>query len=159
MTSQAVERTRHLQVAILLITAFMVISVAVFCIVLSYHGLYELALTEGPNGAAKYAWMWPIVPDGLLIVGSTAVLYDEVTGHEDEIWKAWLMVAAGTVISIAAQASMAGEMSIGGLLVAGSPPTVLAIVWAFLMRMVRRAVKPAERPRLTGQASKRTPGV
>lgn len=147
------------QAFVLTTVTVVVVLVAAFCLVLSYHGLYELALAKGPAGSAGLAWMWPVVPDGLLIVGAGAVLHYEITGYEDDTWRGWLMVAAGTLISISAQASIAGDTTLGGLLVAGAPPTVLAIVWAFLMGMIRRAVKPKDRRRTNGQARARTGGA
>ncbi len=93
---------------------------------LSFTALADLARRSGID--AGQAWAWPLIVDGLIIVATVAVV--ALDGHP-AAWYPWLLLLAGTVVSVTANAlhaTVAADADVPGVLagcVAAVPPLVL----------------------------------
>ena len=64
---------------------------------LSFTALADLAHRSGI--AANQAWAWPLIVDGIIVVGTVSVV--ALAGHRDA-WYPWMLLVAGAAASVAA---------------------------------------------------------
>lgn len=106
------------------ITGTVLIAAAAFW--LSFTALTDLARRSGID--AGQAWAWPLIVDGLIVVATVAVV--ALDGHR-AAWYPWLLLMAGTLVSVTANAlhaTVAADADVPVLLagcVAAVPPLVL----------------------------------
>lgn len=100
--------------------------IAAFAFWLSFTALTDLARRSGVE--ERQAWAWPLIVDGLIVVATVAVV---ALDRKRESWYPWLLLMAGTLVSVAANAlhaAVAADADLSGLLagsVAAVPPMVL----------------------------------
>ncbi|WP_422933315.1 DUF2637 domain-containing protein [Sinomonas sp. P47F7] len=100
--------------------------IAAFAFWLSFTALSDLARRSGVE--AGQAWAWPLIVDGLIVVATVAVV---ALDRRVAAWYPWLLLVAGTVVSVTANAlhaTVAADPDVPGLLaacVAAVPPLVL----------------------------------
>lgn len=100
--------------------------IAAFAFWLSFTALSDLARRSGVE--AGQAWAWPLIVDGLIVVATVAVV---AVDRRPTAWYPWLLLMAGTVVSVTANAlhaSVAADADVPSLLascVAAVPPLVL----------------------------------
>ena len=100
--------------------------IAAFAFWLSFTALSDLARRSGVE--AGQAWAWPLIVDGLIVVATVAVV---ALDGRPAAWYPWLLLMAGTVVSVTANAlhaSVAANADVPSLLaacVAAVPPLVL----------------------------------
>lgn len=129
LSTQAERRLRRTAVA----TVFIIAAAAA---ILSFNGLRNLALAADiPIGLA---WIFPIVVDGLTLVGSLGVVHAVLTGLR--AWYPWLLTLAGVGMSVWGNvASSPPELT--AQIVHAIPPLVLALSLEALLKVYRyRAV-------------------
>ncbi|MCH6470779.1 DUF2637 domain-containing protein [Sinomonas terrae] len=139
--------------------------IAAFAFWLSFTALSDLARRSGVE--AGQAWAWPLIVDGLIVVATVAVV---ALDRRPAAWYPWLLLMAGTVVSVTANAlhaSVAADADVPSLLaacVAAVPPLVLLASTHLTVVLVRsrrtvRGLTPAEGPKgvedgaLAGMAS------
>ncbi|WP_415854303.1 DUF2637 domain-containing protein [Sinomonas sp. G460-2] len=100
--------------------------IAAFAFWLSFTALSDLARRSGVE--ARQAWAWPLIVDGLIVVATVAAV---ALDRRAAAWYPWLLLMAGTVVSVTANAlhaTVAADPDVPGLLaacVAAVPPLVL----------------------------------
>ena len=93
---------------------------------LSFTALSDLARRSGVDRGQ--AWAWPLIVDGLIVVATVAVV---ALDRQRAAWYPWLLLMAGTVVSVTANAlhaTVAADPDVPGALagcVAAVPPLVL----------------------------------
>lgn len=96
---------------------------------LSYTALADLAVRSGIG--ADQAWAWPLIVDGLIVVGTVAVV---ARAGQPGAWYPWLLLVGGAVVSVGANAIhavVAADADVPPLLaatVAAVPPVVLLAI-------------------------------
>lgn len=100
--------------------------IAGFAFWLSFTALSDLARRSGVEEGQ--AWAWPLIVDGLIVVATVAVV---ALDRRAAAWYPWLLLMAGTVVSVTANAlhaTVAADADVPSLLaacVAAVPPLVL----------------------------------
>lgn len=96
---------------------------------LSYTALADLAVRSGIG--ADQAWAWPLIVDGLIVVGTVAVV---AQAGQPGAWYPWLLLIGGAVVSVSANAIhaiVAADADVPSVLaatVAAVPPIVLLAI-------------------------------
>jgi len=96
---------------------------------LSYTALTDLAVRSGIG--ADQAWAWPLIVDGLIVVGTVAVV---AQAGQPGAWYPWLLLIGGAVVSVGANAIhavVAADADVPPVLaatVAAVPPVVLLAI-------------------------------
>lgn len=119
---------------------------------LSFTALADLANRSGI--APTQAWAWPLIVDGIIVVGTVAVV--ALAGRRDA-WYPWMLLIAGAAASVAANAIHAivtADADVPPVLaasVAAVPPIVLlasthlTVVLTQRFRTTRSSTEPAGR--------------
>lgn len=146
------------------ITGTVLIAAAAFW--LSFTALTDLARRSGVDGGQ--AWAWPLIVDGLIVVATVAVV---ALDGQRAAWYPWLLLMAGTAVSVTANAldaTVAAEADVPVLLaacVAAVPPLVLlasthlTVVLVRAHRAAERATVQAERTEVAEDAEAAGPGA
>lgn len=119
---------------------------------LSFTALADLAHRSGI--VANQAWAWPLIVDGIIVVGTVSVV--ALAGGR-EAWYPWMLLIAGAAVSVAANAIhavVAADADVPPVLaasVAAVPPLVLlaithlTVVLTQRFRMPHSSTAPAAR--------------
>jgi len=106
---------------------------------LSFTALADLARRSGI--APTQAWAWPLIVDGIIVVGTVAVV--ALAGQRDA-WYPWMLLLAGAAASVAANAIhavVAADASFPPVLaasVAAVPPLVLLAITHLTVVLTQR---------------------
>ncbi|GAA5196795.1 hypothetical protein GCM10025773_05780 [Microbacterium jejuense] len=106
---------------------------------LSFTALADLARRSGI--APAQAWAWPLIVDGVIVVGTVAVV--ALAGRRDA-WYPWMLLIAGAAASVAANAIhaiVAADADVPSLLaacVAAVPPLVLLAITHLTVVLTQR---------------------
>lgn len=106
---------------------------------LSFTALADLARRSGI--APTQAWAWPLIVDGIIVVGTVAVV--ALAGQRDA-WYPWMLLLAGAAASVAANAIhavVAADASLPPVLaasVAAVPPLVLLAITHLTVVLTQR---------------------
>lgn len=106
---------------------------------LSFTALADLAHRSGI--AANQAWAWPLIVDGIIVVGTVSVV--ALAGHRDA-WYPWMLLVAGAAASVAANAIhavVAADADVPPVLaasVAAVPPLVLLAITHLTVVLTQR---------------------
>lgn len=110
---------------------------------LSFTALADLAHRSGI--AANQAWAWPLIVDGIIVVGTVSVV--ALAGGR-EAWYPWMLLIAGAAVSVAANAIhavVAADADVPPLLaasVAAVPPLVLLAITHLTVVLTQRFQMP-----------------
>jgi len=126
--------------------------IAVGAFWLSFTALADLARRSGI--AATQAWAWPLIVDGIIVVGTVAVV---ALAGQRGAWYPWMLLILGAAVSVAANsihAVVAADADVPPLLaasVAAVPPLVLLAITHLTVVLTQRFRRPvsstAESPR------------
>lgn len=108
----------------------------------SYLHMREMVALYGQPGWV--AALTPLSVDGMIVVASTTLLADSRSGSRGGVLP-WLLLAAGSAASLAANVAVA-EPSMTGRVIAAWPSFALIGSYEMLMRQVRRSASRAVRP-------------
>ncbi|WP_292815717.1 DUF2637 domain-containing protein [Microbacterium sp.] len=106
---------------------------------LSFTALADLARRSGI--APTQAWAWPLIVDGIIVVGTVAVV--ALAGRR-EAWYPWMLLIAGAAVSVAANAIhaiVAADADVPPMLaatVAAVPPLVLLAITHLTVVLTQR---------------------
>lgn len=115
------------------------IFIAIGAFWLSFSALADLAHRSGV--AANQAWAWPLIVDGIIVVGTVSVV--ALAGHRDA-WYPWMLLIAGAAASVAANAIhaiVAADADVPPVLaasVAAVPPLVLLAITHLTVVLTQR---------------------
>lgn len=126
--------------AIRRIASTTVVGIAIAAAVLSFTGLRQLALTAGFSPAL--AWLFPLIVDGLTLIGSLGVVHATLTGMR--AWYPWTLTLTGVGLSVWGNIT-AADPSIVSRLVHAIPPVVLALSLEALLRAYRYRLQVGQR--------------
>lgn len=113
--------------------------IAVGAFWLSFTALADLARRSGV--ASRQAWAWPLIVDGIIVVGTVAVV--ALAGHRGA-WYPWMLLMAGAAASVAANAIhaiVAADVDVPPVLaasVAAVPPLVLLAITHLTVVLTQR---------------------
>ena len=102
---------------------------------LSFTALADLAHRSGI--AANQAWAWPLIVDGIIVVGTVSVV--ALAGGR-ESWYPWMLLIAGAAVSVAANAihAVADVPPVLAASVAAVPPLVLLAITHLTVVLTQR---------------------
>lgn len=106
---------------------------------LSFTALADLARRSGI--AATQAWAWPLIVDGIIVVGTVAVV---ALGGQRGAWYPWALLMIGAAVSVAANsihavvAADADVLPILAAAVAAVPPFVLLAITHLTVVLTQR---------------------
>ncbi|MFB7891198.1 DUF2637 domain-containing protein [Microbacterium sp. NPDC056044] len=115
------------------------IFIAIGAFWLSFTALADLAHRSGI--AANQAWAWPLIVDGIIVVGTVSVV--ALAGDRDA-WYPWMLLIAGAAASVAANAIhaiVAADSDVPPVLaasVAAVPPLVLLAITHLTVVLTQR---------------------
>jgi hypothetical protein len=116
----------------------------------SYLHMHELVVLHGQPGWV--AALTPVSVDGMIVAASTTLLSDSRSGARGGMLP-WLLLAVGSIASLAANVAVA-EPSVAGRVIAAWPSFALIGSYEMLMRQIRRtataSIRTAARPSLPG---------
>jgi len=113
--------------------------IAVGAFWLSFTALADLARRSGV--APTQAWAWPLIVDGIIVVGTVAVV--ALAGQRDA-WYPWILLMAGAAVSVTANAihavvaADAGVPPVLAASVAAVPPLVLLAITHLTVVLTQR---------------------
>ena len=113
--------------------------IAVGAFWLSFTALADLARRSGV--APTQAWAWPLIVDGIIVVGTVAVV--ALAGQRDA-WYPWILLMAGAAVSVTANAIhavVAADADVPPVLaasVAAVPPLVLLAITHLTVVLTQR---------------------
>lgn len=113
--------------------------IAVGAFWLSFTALADLALRSGI--AATQAWAWPLIVDGIIVVGTVAVV---ALAGQRGAWYPWMLLIIGAAVSVAANsihAVVAADADVPPVLaasVAAVPPLVLLAITHLTVVLTQR---------------------
>ena len=113
--------------------------IAVGAFWLSFTALADLARRSGI--AATQAWAWPLIVDGIIVVGTVAVV--AIAGQRGA-WYPWMLLMIGAAISVAANsihavvAADADVLPVLAASVAAVPPLVLLAITHLTVVLTQR---------------------
>lgn len=119
------------------------IFIAIGAFWLSFTALADLAHRSGI--APTQAWAWPLIVDGIIVVGTVAVV--ALAGRRDA-WYPWMLLIAGAAASVAANAIhavVAADADVPPVLaasVAAVPPLVLLAITHLTVVLTQRFRTP-----------------
>jgi hypothetical protein len=126
--------------------------IAVGAFWLSFTALADLARRSGI--AATQAWAWPLIVDGIIVVGTVAVV---ALAGQRGAWYPWMLLMIGAAVSVAANsihavvAADADVLPVLAASVAAVPPLVLLAITHLTVVLTQRfrlhVSSPAETPR------------
>lgn len=111
---------------------FAVVVIAISAAVLSFNGLRNLALDSGIP--TELAWLFPIVVDGLTLVGSMGVVHASLSGLST--WYPWALTLIGVGMSVWGNVASAPPVW-KSQAVHAIPPLVLALALEALLKVYR----------------------
>lgn len=112
--------------------------IAICATALSYSGLHSLALRAGVE--PHLAFVWPVIVDGLQLVGSLGVMYSTLSRISTRF--PWFLMLLGTAISVAGN-WMSAPKDLTAQVLHAAAPLILALVLEELMRVARHKVAEA----------------
>lgn len=113
--------------------------IAVGAFWLSFTALTDLADASGI--AATQAWAWPLIVDGIIVVGTVAVV---ALAGQRGAWYPWMLLMIGTAVSVAANsihavvAADADVLPVLAASVAAVPPLVLLAITHLTVVLTQR---------------------
>ena len=113
--------------------------IAVGAFWLSFTALADLAHASGI--AATQAWTWPLIVDGIIVVGTVAVV---ALAGQRSAWYPWMLLMIGAAVSVAANsihAVVAADADVRPVLaasVAAVPPLVLLAITHLTVVLTQR---------------------
>ena len=113
--------------------------IAVGAFWLSFTALADLARRSGI--AATQAWAWPLIVDGIIVVGTVAVV---ALAGQRGAWYPWMLLMIGAAVSVAANsihAVVAADADVPPVLaasVAAVPPLVLLAITHLTVVLTQR---------------------
>ena len=114
-----------------------VIGLALTGFAMSYDALHSLAAAQGVS--APLAWLWPLVVDGFIVIGSLSVI--RAIADARPAAYPWTLVLGFSAISVTFNIVHAAPTLIARL-VAAIPPAALVLSFELLMRQLRAALQP-----------------
>lgn len=118
-----------------LITGVLVFCLAIAAFTLSFNALMELAMNNGIS--ARFAWVFPLIVDGAMIVFSLSILRSSLYS-EKAPWL-WFMVVLFTSASIVFNVLHSANSVLSGV-IASVPPIALVLGFETLMRQIKNEV-------------------
>lgn len=112
--------------------------IAICATALSYSGLHALALRAGVD--PRLAFVWPVIVDGLQLVGSLGVMYSTLSRISTKY--PWFLMLLGTAISVVGN-WVSAPPDLTSQVLHASAPLILALVLEELMRVARHKVSAA----------------
>ncbi|WP_249353886.1 DUF2637 domain-containing protein [Microbacterium sp. 2FI] len=113
--------------------------IAVGAFWLSFTALADLARRSGI--AATQAWAWPLIVDGIIVVGTVAVV---ALAGQRGAWYPWMLLVIGAAVSVAANsihavvAADADVLPVLAASVAAVPPLVLLAITHLTVVLTQR---------------------
>lgn len=113
--------------------------IAVGAFWLSFTALADLAHSSGI--AATQAWAWPLIVDGIIVVGTVAVV---ALAGQRGAWYPWMLLMIGAAVSVAANsihavvAADADVLPVLAASVAAVPPLVLLAITHLTVVLTQR---------------------
>ena len=113
--------------------------IAVGAFWLSFTALADLAHASGI--AATQAWAWPLIVDGIIVVGTVAVV---ALAGQRGAWYPWMLLMIGAAVSVAANsihavvAADADVLPVLAASVAAVPPLVLLAITHLTVVLAQR---------------------
>jgi hypothetical protein len=113
--------------------------IAVGAFWLSFTALADLAHASGI--AATQAWAWPLIVDGIIVVGTVAVV---ALAGQRGAWYPWMLLMIGAAVSVAANsihavvAADADVLPVLAASVAAVPPLVLLAITHLTVVLTQR---------------------
>ena len=113
--------------------------IAVGAFWLSFTALADLARRSGI--AATQAWAWPLIVDGIIVVGTVAVV---ALAGQRGAWYPWMLLMIGAAVSVAANsihavvAADADVLPVLAASVAAVPPLVLLAITHLTVVLTQR---------------------
>ncbi len=113
--------------------------IAVGAFWLSFTALADLAHSSGI--AATQAWTWPLIVDGIIVVGTVAVV---ALAGQRGAWYPWMLLMIGAAVSVAANsihavvAADADVLPVLAASVAAVPPLVLLAITHLTVVLTQR---------------------
>ncbi len=113
--------------------------IAVGAFWLSFTSLTDLARSSGI--APTQAWAWPLIVDGIIVVGTVAVV---ALAGERGAWYPWMLLMIGAAVSVAANsihalvAADADVLPVLAASVAAVPPLVLLAITHLTVVLTQR---------------------
>lgn len=113
--------------------------IAVGAFWLSFTALADLAHASGI--AATQAWAWPLIVDGIIVVGTVAVV---ALAGQRGAWYPWMLLMIGAAVSVAANsihavvAADADVLPVLAASVAAVPPLVLLAITHLTVILTQR---------------------
>jgi hypothetical protein len=113
--------------------------IAVGAFWLSFTALADLAHASGI--AATQAWAWPLIVDGIIVVGTVAVV---ALAGQRGAWYPWMLLMIGAAVSVAANsihavvAADADVLPVLAASVAAVPPLVLLAITHLMVVLAQR---------------------
>jgi Protein of unknown function (DUF2637) len=135
--------TPRAETAIRRVSTFTVIVLAGAAAVLSYAGLTQLAVEAQINHHLTF--LFPVVVDGLTLVGGMQVLHSTLTGVRS--WYGWLLTLLGVGASVIGNIA-ASPVDPMARAVHAAPPIVLALALEALLRVYRHRVTQSHREQI-----------
>jgi DNA-binding CsgD family transcriptional regulator len=125
--------------AISIVTALLVLSLAAFAFILSWNALKSLAHDNGVP--ANLTWLYPLVIDGFIIVGSLAVVRNSLLSETTKWQWTLVIVAAGasTVFNV-----LHSVNEVLARVIAAVPPVALVLSFELLMQQLKSEVARRE---------------
>lgn len=123
--------------------------IAICATALSYSGLHTLALRAGVE--PHLAFVWPVIVDGLQLVGSLGVMYSTLSRISTRY--PWFLMLLGTAISVAGN-WVSAPQDLTAQVLHASAPLILALVLEELMRVARHKVSEAAATAATAAATR-----
>ena len=124
------------------VTALLVVLLAAGAFLLSFEALRDLAVSSGAL-SPRFAWAFPLIVDGSVIVFSLSVLRASLVGED----RRWYLGLVGLITLASVGFNMAHAS--GGLLaktMAAMPPLLLFAAFESLLRQVYSVVAPMALP-------------
>jgi hypothetical protein len=122
---------------------------------LSFTALADLAQRAGIGPAQ--AWVWPIIVDGIILVGTISVVALAPCGPR-ATWYPWALLVAGAVVSVSANAAHAtvADNDLPGpwaAAISAVPPLVVLVMTHLTVELTSRTDR--HRPHASGPAAER----
>lgn len=117
------------------LAAALVLFIAGCGFLLSYDALYAYA---SDNGIARFAWMWPLVIDGFMVVISLSIL--AASHYQEPVRYLWVLAILATGVSIAFNVAHA-PATFAGRAVATVAPVALFLAFEVFIGRIRKTVE------------------
>lgn len=117
------------------LAAALVLFIAACGFLLSYDALHAYAVD---NGITRFAWMWPLVIDGFMIVISLSIL--AASYYQEPVRYLWVLAILATGVSIAFNVAHA-PATFAGRAVATVAPVALFLAFEVFIGRIRKTVE------------------